>query len=144
MKQYYFFVFFILFITCSETESPEIISSYEANKEKWENASILDYSFVFQVSCYCTEEYTSPKAVSVRDGNILTVNDLAYSEEIHRGIFSINDLFKEIEKASNQNVAVLETTYDSFYGFPTTLYIDRDERIADEEMRYSISDFKPL
>ena len=80
----------------------------------------------------------------MRDGNILTVNDLAYSEEIHRGIFSINDLFKEIEKASNQNVAVLETTYDSFYGFPVKLYIDRDERIADEEMRYSISDFKPL
>ena len=144
MRQCYFLVFLILFITCSETESHETISSFEANKEKWENASILDYSFVFQVSCYCTEEYTSPKTVSVRSGNIVTVNDLAYSEEIHRGIFSINDLFKEIEKASNQNVAVLETTYDSFYGFPTTLYIDRDERIADEEMRYSISDFKLL
>ena len=80
----------------------------------------------------------------MRDGSIITVNDLVYSEEMHWGIFSINDLFKEIEKASNQDVAVLETTYDSFYGFPTTLYIDRDERIADEEMRYSISDFKPL
>lgn len=144
MRQCYFLVFLILFITCSETESHETISSFEANKEKWENASILDYSFVFQVSCYCTEEYTSPKTVSVRSGNIVTVNDLAYSEEIHRGIFSINDLFKEIEKASNQNVAVLETTYDSFYGFPTKLYIDRDERIADEEIGYSISNFKPL
>ena len=144
MRQCYFLVFLLLFITCLETESHETISSLEANKEKWENASILDYSFVFQVSCYCTVEYTSPKAVSVRDGNIVTVNDLAYSEEIHRGIFSINDLFKEIEKASNQKVAVLETTYDSFYGFPTKLYIDRDERIADEEIGYSISNFKPL
>ena len=144
MRQCYFLVFLLLFITCSETESHETISSLEANKEKWENASILDYSFVFQVSCYCNVEYTSPKAVSVRDGNIVTVNDLAYSEEIHRGIFSINDLFKEIEKASNQKVAVLETTYDSFYGFPAKLYIDRDERIADEEIGYSISNFKPL
>ena len=144
MRQCYFLVFLLLFITCSETESHETISSLEANKEKWENASILDYSFVFQVSCYCTVEYTSPKAVSVRDRNIVTVNDLAYSEEIHRGIFSINDLFKEIEKASNQKVAVLETTYDSFYGFPAKLYIDRDERIADEEIGYSISNFKPL
>ncbi len=144
MNQYYFFVFFFLIINCSEGESPEIISSYEANKEKWENASILDYSFVLQISCYCTEEYTSPKTVSVRDGSIVTVNDLAYSEEMHWGIFSINDLFKEIEKASKQNVAVLETTFDSFYGFPTKLYIDRDERIADEEMGYTISNFKPL
>ena len=79
MKQYYFFVFFIFFITCYETESLENISSYEANKEKWENASILNYSFVFQVSCYCTEEYISPKTVLVRDGKIVTVNDLAYS-----------------------------------------------------------------
>ena len=99
-----FFSFFILFITCSETESHETISSFEANKEKWENASILDYSFVFQVSCYCTEEYTSPKTVSVRSGNIVTVNDLAYSEEIHRGIFSINDLFKEIENATKSKM----------------------------------------
>ena len=63
---------------------------------------------------------------------------------MHRGIFSIKDLFQEVERALYQNLAVLDTTYDSFYGFPTTLYIDRDERIADEEMRYSISDFKPL
>ena len=141
MKQY---CFFILFISCSEAESPEIITPYEANKEKWENASILDYSFTLKVSCYCTEEYIRPKTVLVRHGEILKVNNIAYSEEMHWGIFSINDLFKEIEKASNQNVAILETTYDSFYGFPTSLYIDRDERIADEEMGYSISNFKQL
>ena len=144
MKQYCFFIFFILFITCSEAESPEIITPYEANKEKWENASILDYSFIFKVSCYCTEEYISPKTVLVRDGEIIKVNNIAYSEQMHWGILSIDDLFNEIEKASNQNVALLETTYDSYYGFPTYIYIDRDERIADEEMRYSISDFKPL
>ena len=141
MKQY---CFFILFISCSEAESPEIITPYEANKEKWENTSILDYSFILTVSCYCTEEYIRPKTVLVRGGEILKVNNIAYSEEMHWGIFSINDLFKEIEKASNQNVAILETTYDSFYGFPTSLYIDRDERIADEEMGYSISNFKQL
>ena len=144
MKQYCFLIFFILFVSCSEAESPKIISPYEANKEKWENASILDYSFTLKVSCYCTEEYIRPKTVLVRDGEILKVNNIAYSEEMHWGIFSINDLFKEIEKASNQNVAILEITYDSFYGFPTSLYIDRDERIADEEMGYSISNFKKL
>ena len=144
MKQYCFFIFFILFITCSEAESPEIITPYEANKEKWENASILDYSFIFKVSCYCTEEYISPKTVLVRDGEIIKVNDIAYSEEMHWGILSINDLFNEIEKASNQNVALLETTYDSYYGFPTYIYIDRDERISDEEMGYSVTNFKLL
>ena len=141
MKKYCFFIFFI---TCSETESPEIIPTYLANKEKWENASILDYSFIFQVSCYCNEEYTLPKKVLVMGGEIVTVNNLAYSKETHWGVFSINDLFNEIEKASNQNVALLETTYDSYYGFPTYIYIDRDERIADEEMGYSVTNFKLL
>ena len=144
MKQYCVFIFFILFINCSEAESPEIITPYEANKEKWENSSILDYSFIFKVSCYCTEEYIRPKTVLVRDGEIIKVNNIAYSEEMHWGILSINDLFNEIEKASNQNVVLLETTYDSYYGFPTYIYIDRDERIADEEMGYSITNFKLL
>ncbi len=141
MKKYCFFIFFI---TCSETESPEIIPTYLANKEKWENASILDYSFIFQVSCYCNEEYTLPKKVLVMGGEIVTVNNLAYSKETHWGVFSINDLFNEIEKASNQNLAVLETTYESYYGFPTYLYIDRDERIADEEIGYFVTNFKIL
>ena len=141
MKKYCFFIFFI---TCSETESPEIIPTYLANKEKWENASILDYSFIFQVSCYCNEEYTLPKKVLVMGGEIVTVNNLAYSKETHWGVFSINDLFNEIEKASNQNLAVLETTYESYYGFPTSLYIDRDERIADEEIGYFVTNFKIL
>jgi hypothetical protein len=141
MKQY---CFFILFISCSEAESPEIITPYEANKEKWENTSILDYSFILTVSCYCTEEYIRPKTVLVRDGEIIKVNNITYSKEMHWGILSIDDLFNEIEKASNQNVALLETTYDSYYGFPTYIYIDRDERIADEEMGYSVTDFKLL
>ena len=144
MKQYCFFIFFILFITCSEAESPEIITPYEANKEKWENASILDYSFIFKVSCYCSEEYIRPKTVLVRDGEIIKVNNIAYSEEMHWGILSIDDLFNEIVIASNQKVALLETTYDSYYGFPTYIYIDRDERIADEEKGYSVTNFKLL
>ena len=50
----------------------------------------------------------------------------------------------KLKELLTKNLAVLETTYDSFYGFPTKLYIDRDERIADEEIGYSISNFKPL
>lgn len=69
----------MFFIICSETESSEIIPTYLANKEKLENAWILDYNFIFQVSCYCPEEYTLPKKVLVRGGEIVTVNNLVYS-----------------------------------------------------------------
>ena len=34
---------------------------------------------------------------------------------MHRGIFSIKDLFQEVERALYQNLAVLETSYDSFF-----------------------------
>ena len=51
---------------------------------------------------------------------------------------------KKLKELLTKNLAALETTYHSFYGFPTKLYIDREERIADEEMRYSIFNFKPL
>ena len=58
--------------------------------------------------------------------------------------FRLMIYLKKLKELLSKNFAVLETTYDSFYGFPTKLYIDLVERIADEEMRYSIFNFKPL
>ena len=58
--------------------------------------------------------------------------------------FRLMIYIKKLKEHLTKNFAVLETTYDSLNGLPTKLYIDRDERIADEEMRYSIFNFKPL
>ena len=143
MKPIYLFVFLILFVSCSKTDTPKILTTYEANKEKWDKASIQDYSYVFRISCFCTKEYTEPKNVLVKAGEIVTVNEEVFSKEKHNGILTINDLFEEIEGASSQDVAILEVTYDSSYGFPSTIFIDRNERIVDEEMNYSITDFTP-
>ena len=50
-----------------------------------------------QASFYYTKEYKNYKTLLVGNGNVVTVIDFGYGYEIHFRIFSINDLFNEIE-----------------------------------------------
>ena len=75
---------------------------------------------------------------------IVNVNNENFNEETHSDVLTIDDLLSEIQKATNQGAAKLDVSYDTIYGFPFYLFIDRDIRIADEEISYSVSNFKPL
>ena len=145
LKQVYIFFFLTLFfVNCSNQETENTPNTLYTNKEKWFNSSVVDYTYVFQISCYCIEESTRPKSVLVRNGLIVNVNNENFNEETHSYVLTINDLFYEIENATNQGAAKLDVNYDTKYGFPYYLFIDRYIRIADEEISYSVSDFKPL
>ena len=55
----------------------------------------------------------------------------------------IEGLFALIQNAITQNAARIEVSYDETYGYPAELFIDYDERMADEEDRFTISSFTP-
>jgi hypothetical protein len=52
-------------------------------------------------------------------------------------------LFLTIQDAIDRKVAKLVVSYGK-RGVPRSIYIDSDERIADEEVGYLIRDFAPL
>ena len=135
--------FLIVLLGCAK-EAVTQSTEFEANKEKWESTEIEDYSFVLRIMCFCAPETTEPKTIVVKGGEITTVNGKPYDPEQNWGVVTISDLFDKIENITPQNPAVLNVTYDTKYGFPSSLYIDRDEMIADEEIGYSVSDFSPL
>lgn len=53
-------------------------------------------------------------------------------------------LFDEIARAIDQHAAALAVSYDPVRGYPVTIDIDRDFRIADEEVSYRASELAPL
>ena len=55
----------------------------------------------------------------------------------------IEGLFALIQNAITQNAARIEVSYDETYGYPAELFIDYDERMADEEDRFTINSFTP-
>lgn len=56
---------------------------------------------------------------------------------------SIEEAFDFIEGYDAENVFLFEVDYVENYGFPTRIYIDRDDRLADEEIGLLYSNFEP-
>ena len=55
----------------------------------------------------------------------------------------IEGLFALIQNEIMENVANIEGSYNETYGFPSRLFIDYDDRMADEEDSFAISSFSP-
>ncbi len=62
-------------------------------------------------------------------------------ERSHQEIVSISSLFAAIQEAIEQNAADIQVQFDETYGYPTNVYIDREEMIADEEVGYMVTYF---
>ena len=57
---------------------------------------------------------------------------------------TIDGLFDLIQEAISGDAALISAEYDSQRGFPGTIYIDFDERLADEEYSGEARDFVPI
>tara|TARA_B110000259_G_scaffold157372_1_gene179244 strand:+ start:260 stop:508 length:249 start_codon:yes stop_codon:yes gene_type:complete len=79
----------------------------------------------------------------VKSNEILSINggdsaDLEY--ETH---MTIDEFFNYIEDRQNQKPVIESLEFDSVYGFPSYIYFDISEMIADDEISYTITNFIP-
>ena len=139
MKSYMMSLLVFLLLSCSQ-EKIEPLSDFELNKNKWEALGVDSYSCTFQISCFCIREATLPKRVQVINGKVVKVDGAPYDDEEHWGIQTIDQLFDMIAQAVKDKVHSLDVQYNLVKGYPSSVYIDRDEMIADEEMGYDVSD----
>ncbi len=115
-------------------------------QERWEHSSIADYSYTGAWTCFCPEEYRADTQVTVDGGKVTTVSSAAPNVgtiPAPERFVPIEGLFALIQNAITQNAARIEVSYDETYGYPAELFIDYDERMADEEDRFTISSFAP-
>ncbi len=57
---------------------------------------------------------------------------------------TIADLFDEIQAAIDSEAFVLDATYDTVNGYPTSVSIDFIENAVDDEMSFVVTAFQPL
>ncbi len=115
-------------------------------QERWEHSRIADYSYTGAWTCFCPEEYRADTQVTVGGGKVTTVSSAAPNVgtiPAPERFVPIEGLFALIQNAITQNAARIEVSYDETYGYPAELFIDYDERMADEEDRFTISSFTP-
>lgn len=102
-----------------------------------------DYTYTLVLSCFCPSAGL-PVRVSVEDGE---VTDAVYAKG-GRGVkkgdpaeeflrLTINDI---IAAANNTGAASVQVTWPAGQDYPTSVFVDQDEMMADEETGYRISD----
>ena len=143
----YFAPIFLLFIILNCTKKTGVIPEDELNlqeqEKKWKKQGITDYEFTSQISCFCQSDYTLPKAVVVKNDEIQSINGVAYANLEYENHMTIDELFDYIEDRQNKNPVIENLEFDSVYGFPSYIYFDISEMIADDEIGYTITNFIP-
>jgi hypothetical protein len=110
------------------------------NRARWQALEAENYRFEFQRLCFCPPEYTRPALLKVESGAITSAeyadDGKAVSQQVQEHYRTVEGLFEEIEKAIAQKAAQIEVRYDAQSGMPTSIYIDQDQLIADEEQHF--------
>ncbi len=130
--------------TASVPASPD--AALRQAMARWEGSGVADYTYIGAWVCFCPEEYRADTQVTVLSGSVTAVDsaDPAFATiPAPERFVPIEGLFALIWEALDQNAARIEVFYDETYGYPVDLFIDHDERMADEETRFSISSFTP-
>ena len=107
----------------------------------WESNNIDSYEMTQESSCFCASEFVFPKRLRIEDKRLVAVNGGPFEEQFSYEFLTIDEAFDFIEDRLLQQPAIARIFYDGTYGFPYSFYFDMDERIADEEIGFSFSDF---
>lgn len=115
---------------------------------QWQEQGLSDYRFQFNWQCFCPEDYREPVWVTVKDGEVESVETVDPDSEVILPDISeyrtINELFDLIRDGVDQHAYEIRVEYDSALGYPTSVYIDYQSNIADEERGFYASELEVL
>lgn len=142
----------------NENEEPKTIVStdYDDLQELlddmaalWDAQWVINYTMVQQLGCYCTSEYTRPVVYEIENNRVeqSTANYYNWARESvdvmnSPQLFTIDQHFTNIQQAINDGAASIEVEFDGERWYPTSISIDFDAMIADEEKYYVIEVFE--
>lgn len=113
-------------------------SELDRNWDRFQRSAPLSYSYTVRVSCACPTDVTRPVVVWVDRGS---VEYLLYEDDgrpvalsIANSFPSVEQLFNAIQDGIDRQADYIDVQYDFTYGYPTSVYIDYDRRVTDEEL----------
>lgn len=131
----------LLLLGCTKSSGLDEVDDYF---KKWNKLGITDYEFTLRVNCFCTSETVGPHKIVVKKNSIVSVNGIPYDPNTHYSVKTIEQLFTYIQKTLAEKPVQKTLAFDAQYFYPTNVYFDMSEMIADEEIGYIVTDFKPL
>ena len=121
----------------------ELQEELDTAKARWDDSGLTDYTFDFNWSCFCMDEFTARVKVTVVDGNVSSVNRLEDGQPVGVAIkdlfVTIPGLFARLQRAIDSGAASIQVEFDPMSGIPISAFIDDSTMIADEEIGWSAS-----
>jgi hypothetical protein len=134
------FLFCLSFLGCKTVEP---LDDATANLNLWNEKKIENYSFSFKRICFCPVEYVGPNQVVVQNGKVTTVNGAAYNSSLRYGVIpTIPELLLNIKSQLDKNPGKKTLNFNQTYGYPTSVFFDFSELMADDELGYEVTNFK--
>jgi hypothetical protein len=137
--KYYIPILLLLFCSCSKAESADELTVNEAT---WKKANIQAYEFTLRINCFCTPETVGPHKIRVQADTIFSVNGIPYLRGVSRKLPTLSELFTFIRESDARKPYKKSVTYQTTFGFPEYIFYDFSDQIADEEIAYTVTDFK--
>jgi len=142
----------------TETESPpspttptdltEVERNLDQMETQWQAQDLSDYRFQFRWQCFCPEDYREPVWITVRDREIASVETVDPDSDVtpldKSEYRTMDGLFDLIWEGVDQEAYEIRVEYDDALGYPTSLYIDYQANIVDEERGFSVSELEEL
>ncbi len=152
MKKIFFFSFGIIFLTFSIAScsllNPAPTGEVQQRKQRWMAQNILNYRYVLENRCFCVAEVRQPVQIEVRNGQMRSIKTYdggrSVNEEYFEKYDTIPKLFDLIRASVDRKAAKISVDYDLKLGFPTRIFIDLSENIADEEINLDVYAFEVI
>lgn len=107
----------------------------DAARAKWRERGLRNYGYRVRRICFCPREWTRPYRVHVRRGR--PVGPHRYVRDID----TVRELFAIVQRAIDGDADELAVRYGR-RGVPVSIFIDRDRRVADEELGVRVREFR--
>lgn len=123
-------------------EGPSNIRDLVAARARWNLRGAANYTIRGSTNCFCVyggQVVDVAVTNGVVTGVTLVATNTAVPSELAAGFRSVEQLFDVIDEAIRKDAQRLEVEYDADRGFPTRLWIDWSDRIADEEYGFNIT-----
>lgn len=113
-------------------------------RARWDLMAPDYYTYRFNWSCFCIQDFTAAMTVTVELGEVTKVirveDGQPVSEEFRDDFVTVDALFDRVQDAIDQGAASIRAKFDPESGLPTEVFIDFQAIMADEELGWNASD----
>jgi hypothetical protein len=132
----------------SPTELTEVERNLDQVETQWQAQDLSDYRFQFRWQCFCPEDYRELVWITVRGGEITSVETVDPDSDVtpldNSEYRTVDGLFDLIRDGIEEEAYEIRVEYDDAKGYPASLYIDYEANIVDEERGFSVSSLEEL